>query len=39
MAHWGTDESTIDGHFGDSRAEVVAILATIVGEPGSQEFL
>jgi hypothetical protein len=39
VAERRTDEHAVEGHLGDARAEVVAVLADIVGEPRSQQFL
>jgi len=39
MAHRRTDEGTINSHLGYPRAEVMAIFATVMGEPGCQKFL
>jgi hypothetical protein len=33
------DEHSVQRHLGDARAEVVAVLADIVGDPRSQQFL
>lgn len=33
VAQGRTDQSTIDGHFGDTRGEVVARLAPVMGNP------
>lgn len=39
VAEGGADEHSIQRHLGDARAEVVAVLADIVGDPRSQQFL
>lgn len=39
MAQRGGDEHAIEGHLRDARAEVVAVLANIVSEPGGEQFL
>ena len=39
MAQRGTDEHSIEGHFGNTGAEVVAMLADIMRNPRGQDFL
>lgn len=39
VAEGGADEHSVQRHLGDARAEVVAVLADIVGDPRSQQFL
>lgn len=39
MAEGSADEGTVDGHLGYSRADVVAVLAAIVGDPRGQDLL
>lgn len=39
VAEGRTDEHAVEGHLRNARAEVVAMLADIVGDPGGQEFL
>ena len=39
MAQRGGDEHAVQGHLGHAMAEIVAVLADIVGDPGREEFL
>lgn len=39
VAQRGGNEHAVERHLGDARAEVVAVLADIVGEPRGEEFL
>ena len=39
MAQGGADEHAVEKHLGDARAEVVAVFADIVGDPGGDELL
>lgn len=39
MAKRGSNQSTVDGHLGHTRGEVVAALAPVVGDPRREEFL
>ena len=39
MAQRGGDEHAVQGHLGHAMAEIVAVLANIVGDPGREEFL
>lgn len=39
VAKRGADEGAVEGHLGDARGEVVALLAPIVGDPRGQELL
>lgn len=39
MAQRGGDEQAVQGHLGHAMAEIVAVLANIVGDPGREEFL
>jgi hypothetical protein len=39
VAHGSTDESAVGGHLGDARADIVAVLASVVGEPRGKDFL
>lgn len=39
MTHRGADESSIGSHFRHSRAEVVAMLASVVRKPRCNDFL
>jgi len=39
MSEGRTDERAVDGHLGDSGCEVVSVLATILSNPGGEDFL
>lgn len=39
VAQRGADEHSVEGHFGDAGAEVVTVLADIMGDPRGQDFL
>lgn len=39
VAEWRTDEHAVERHLRNARAEVVAMLADVVGDPGSEQFL
>ena len=39
MAQRGGDEHAVQGHLGHAMAEIMAVLANIVGDPGREEFL
>jgi hypothetical protein len=39
VAERRADEGTVDGHLGDTRGEVVAVLAPVVGDPRGEELL
>lgn len=39
MAQRSADKSSIGGHFGDPRGEVIAVLVAVLGQPGGNQFL
>lgn len=39
VAHWRTDEGAVDCHFRDTRVEVVAVAAAVLGDPACEQFL
>ena len=39
MAERGANESTVDGHLGDARGEVVAMYVAVLGDPGGEDLL
>jgi len=39
VAQRGADEHSVEGHLGDAGAEVVTVLADIMGDPRGQDFL